>query len=205
MEDQMGNSRVVCIAGGSGCGKSTLAENLVATLGEGATVLALDEYQKSKAEVPRTVDGQPNYDHPDAVDFPRFVADLTTLRAGAEVTLVRRHKRLTMGDGVVKGETFVVRPAPLIIVEGYLSLWSPEARSLYDFMVYLDLPAEQRVERRRWAKDAAYVTQVLLPMHDLYIEPTRKFADLSINVAVTDAEGVRDAVLYCLQRRGFIK
>jgi uridine kinase len=201
----MGSSKVVCIAGGSGCGKSTLAENLVATLGEGATVLALDEYQKSKAEVPRTVDGKPNYDHPDAVDFPRFVADLTALRAGAEVSLVGRHKRLTMEDGVVKGETFVVRPAPLIIVEGYLALWSSEARALYDFMVYLDLPAAQRVERRRWAKDSAYVAQVLLPMHEQFIEPTRQFADLIIKVAITDAKGVRDAVLYCLQRRGFIR
>jgi uridine kinase len=174
---------VLCIAGGSGAGKSTLAAGLVATLHDRVSVLALDEYQRPKDQVPLTPSGRRNYDHPDAVDFFRFVGDLLALRAGRDVTLTRRHKSRTMDEGVSDAGTFTVASRPLVIVEGYLALWHPDALAQYDLKVFLDAPDALRLDRRLWAKDPQYVAEVLMPMHAQFIEPTKRHADLVIDVS----------------------
>lgn len=174
--------KVLCIAGGSGAGKSTLAAGLVATLHDRVSVLALDEYQRPKEQVPLTPSGRRNYDHPDAVDFFRFANDLRDLRMGRDVTLTRRHKSRTMDEGVRKGETIVVPARPLIVVEGYLALWHPDALAQYDLKVFLEAPSALRIGRRLWAKDPQYVSEVLVPMHEAFIEPTKRYADLVIDV-----------------------
>lgn len=178
----MKERKALCIAGGSGAGKSTLAEGLVASLHDRVSVLALDEYQRPKDQVPLTSSGRRNYDHPDAVDFFRFANDLRDLRAGRDVTLVRRHKSRTMDEGVRQGETIVVPSRTLIVVEGYLALWHPDALAQYDLKVFLDAPSALRVGRRLWAKDPQYVNEVLVPMHDQFIEPTKRRADLVIDI-----------------------
>lgn len=186
----MSATRIICIAGGSGAGKSTLAGGIAARLGDRASVLGLDEYQKPREEVPRTPSGLYNYDCPDAVSFDRFVADLRQLRSGNDVTVTRRKKRLTMSAGVGDDGTYVVPAREIVIVEGYLALWHPDARALYDCSIFLDLPAELRVARRRWAKDPNYVDEVLLPMHDAHIEPTKAHADLHIDVETLTPDDV---------------
>lgn len=178
----MKDPKVLCVAGGSGAGKSTLAAGLSAALHDRVTVLALDEYQKPKDLVPLTPSGRRNYDHPDAVDFFRFVGDLRALRAGRDVTLTRRRKSRTMDAGVTDEGTFVVPSRQLIVVEGYLALWHPDALAQYDLKVFLEAPSALRVGRRLWAKDPQYVSEVLVPMHDQFIEPTKRFADVVIDI-----------------------
>ena len=197
-------SRIVCIAGGSGAGKTTLAEGLALSLGDRAALLSLDEYQKSKYEVPRAPNGRPNYDHPDAVDWPRFLADVAVLRGGSDIRLRQKRKHSSMDGGVLPAAIVTISSRPLIIVEGYLALWHPEARALYDLAVFLDGSAELRLARRRWAKDPQYVAEVLLPMHLLYVEPTKAYADLVIDVATSTKEAVLESALAALAARGFI-
>jgi uridine kinase len=178
--------RIICTAGGSGAGKSTLADGLFARFGADAvSVLRLDDYQHEDDRVPRAVcSDRPhrNYDHPSAIDFGRFEADLAALKAGSDIVVTRRMKRRPMEKSAEAGERFVVRAKPLVIVEGYLALHSAEARAQYDLSVFLRATAETRVARRRWAKGTVYVREVLLPMHDYFIEPTAAFADLVIDV-----------------------
>jgi uridine kinase len=100
-----------------------------------------------------------------------------------------------MNDGVSDGAERLIAPAPLILVEGYLALWSTEARRLYDFAVFLDAPAALRVARRRWAKDPGYVDDVLLPMHDAYIEPTKRYADAIIAIGDRDPRQVMELAM----------
>lgn len=197
-------SRFIAIAGGSGSGKSTLANGLLQRLGDRASLLGLDDYQKTKAEVPRTASGRPNYDHPDAVNFAQFLRHLAALRAGQDLHLTRRHKRLTVDDGVVDGESVVIAARPLVIVEGYLALWHPAARAAYDFAIFLDLPPALRVARRRWAKDPSYVTEVLLPMHDQFIEPTKAHADAVIQVERLDESAVLERAWQLLRAFGVL-
>lgn len=185
----MPKTRLICIAGGSGAGKSTLADGLAGRLGDRASILRLDDYQKTKDFVPLTPSGRRNYDHPDAVDFLKFTGDLLALRAGRDVAVMRREKRKTMDAGVGDAGPVIVPARPLVIVEGYLALWHPDALAQYDLSIYLDAPPALRLERRRWAKDPQYVAEVLAPMHDLYIEPTKRHAHLVIDVtSLTCAE-----------------
>jgi len=198
------NSRIVCIAGGSGAGKTTLAEGLIVHQGDRASLLSLDEYQKSKKDVPHMPSGRPNYDHPDAVAWGPFLRDLAALRSDADIHLRQKRKCSSMDGGVLPAADVIVPARPLIIVEGYLALWHPDARAMYDLAVFLDGPPELRLARRRWAKDPQYVDEVLLPMHDLYIEPTKAYADLIIDVAAASRTEVLETALAALAARGFI-
>ena len=191
----MAARRIVCIAGGSGAGKTTLAEGIAERLGDRVSLLHLDDYQKTKERVPLTASGRPNYDHPDAVDFTRFIRDLTALAAGKDVIVTRREKRKTMDAGVSEGTAVVVPSRPIVVVEGYLALWHPGALAQYDFTIFLDLHRALRLERRRWAKDPEYVAEVLMPMHDLHVEPTKLFARLVIPVARHSQDQVLDLAL----------
>jgi len=172
----------MCIAGGSGAGKTTLAQGIESALGGKVGVLHLDDYQKTREHVPVTPSGRRNYDHPDAVDFLAFAGDLLALRAGRDVTVTRREKRKTIDAGVSAGAKIVVPARPLVIVEGYLALWHPDALAQYDLKIFLDAPDALRLDRRLWAKDPQYVEEVLAPMHKAYIEPTKRHADVVIDV-----------------------
>lgn len=197
-------NRVLCIAGGSGAGKSTLTEGLADVLGDQASLLSLDDYQKSKKDVPLTASGRPNYDHPDAVAWAPFLRDLALLRGNIDIRMRQKRKCSAMDGGVLPAQTVTVPARPLIITEGYLALWHPDVRAMSDLKVFLDGPPALRLARRRWAKDPDYVTEVLLPMHDLYIEPTKAYADLIIDVAAASKTEVLETALAALAARGFI-
>jgi len=154
--------------------------------------------------VPHMPSGRPNYDHPDAVAWEPFLRDLAALRFGADIRLRQRRKCSSMDGGVLPAADVIVPSRPLIIVEGYLALWHPDARAMYDLAVFLDGPPTLRLARRRWAKDPQYVTEVLLPMHDLYIEPTKAYADLVIDVAAASKVDVLEMALAALAAHGFI-
>ncbi len=180
-------TKLVCIAGGSGAGKSTLADALVARLGErNVSVLRLDDFQRGKSMVPiaasPTAPPRRNYDHPSAVDWEPFIAALRTLKAGHVVSVTRRLKKRPTEDGVEPADTVLVQARPLVVVEGYLALWNDEVRSLYDASIFLRASEATRVARRRWVKDAQYVSEVLLPMHGYFIEPTAAHASLVVDI-----------------------
>ena len=116
-----------------------------------------------------------------------MVAHLRELRAGHPVQVpvydYNIHNR--------SNETVLVRPAPVIIVEGILIFDSPELCDLMDMKVFVDTDADVRILRRivRDVKERgrtldSVVTQYLTtvkPMHYLYVEPTRALADVVIN------------------------
>lgn len=191
-------TRILCIAGGSGTGKTTLAEGIIAKLGDQASLLHLDDYQKGKESVPLTASGRRNYDHPVAVDFERFCAALAELKRGRDVAVPIRRKRNSMEAGVADAGTYLVASRPLVIIEGYLALWHEAARACYDFSVFLDAPPELRVARRRWVKDPQYVDEVLLPMHEAFIEPTKRHADLVLDIAAITADEVLQRTMIAL-------
>lgn len=171
---------VVIIAGGTASGKTTVAQRAAARLG--ALLLHHDRYYKDVA--------QPighNYDHPDALDTARLVADLDQLRAGAPAALpvydFRTHSR--------QPETERVEPTAIIFVEGILTLADPELAARADLAVFVDAPADVRLARRvrrdvaERGRDVVGVLDQYLntvrPMHEAYVEPTKATAALVLN------------------------
>ncbi len=178
----MAETIVVGLAGGSGSGKTTLAEALVKN-GPGRRLLHLDNYQHIEHPPdwkPPQHAGMDNWEHPAYIDWPAFIRDLERLKSGKPIRVVERDQTTLKPVGRKD-----IKPGPLLLVEGYLLFYHPRVIDLLDVKVFLDAPAEARVARRTKAKPRGYVENILLPMHDKYIEPTKVLADLIINTGVS--------------------
>ena len=178
---------IIGIAGGTGSGKTTLTEKLRDHFGANeVSVLNHDSYYKRHDELPYEERCKLNYDHPDSFDTPLMVAHLRELRAGHPVQVpVYDYTIHNRSDKVV-----LVQPAPVIIVEGILIFDSPELCDLMDMKVFVDTDADVRILRRalrdveeRGRSMQSVVTQYLTtvkPMHEQFVEPTRKYADIVV-------------------------
>ncbi|MBQ6421702.1 MAG: uridine kinase [Clostridia bacterium] len=179
-------SLIIGIAGGSGSGKSTLTGRLQEIFGDEVTVIKHDDYYKALDDMPFEERCKQNYDHPDAFDTPLMIEHLKMLKAGQAVdcpvydfTIHNRSDRIRR-----------VSPTSVIVVDGILIFAEPELRRLFDIKLYVDTDADVRVLRRirRDAKERgrsldSVIDQYLntvKPMHDAFVEPSKKYADLII-------------------------
>ena len=177
---------IIGIAGGTGSGKTTLTERLRDHFGANEVSVINHDSYKRHDELPYEERCKLNYDHPDSFDTPLMVAHLRELRAGHPVQVpvydYTIHNR--------SNETVLVKPAPVIIVEGILIFDSPELCELMDMKVFVDTDADVRILRRalRDVRDRgrtleSVITQYLTtvkPMHEQFVEPSRKYADIIV-------------------------
>lgn len=178
---------LVGVAGGSGSGKTTVARALAASFrAEQVQIVLMDSYYRDRKGISLEERARINYDHPDAFDEPLLVEQLTALKAGhavdAPVYDFTRHERAP--------DRVRVEPSRLIILEGILVLAVDAIRHLLDVKLFVDTAGDLRV-LRRLRRDVAergrtvdavidqYLTTVR-PMHEAFIEPSRRHADLII-------------------------
>ena len=178
---------IIGIAGGTGSGKSTFTNRLKKAFGDSISVLYHDNYYKAHEELPFEERKLLNYDHPDAFDSDLLVHDIMELKEGRSIisptydyTIHNRAK-----------ETVLVEPRKVILIEGILTLYDPRLRDLMDIKIFVDADADERILRRviRDTKERGrdienivdqYLTTVK-PMHYLYVEPTKRLADIVVN------------------------
>lgn len=183
---------IIGIAGGTGSGKSTFTNRLKRAFGDAITVIYHDNYYKPHDDLTLEERRTINYDHPDALDTDLLVRHLEELRAGRAVDCptydFTQHTRAK--------ETVTIRPSRVIIVEGILIFQDARLRDLFDIKIYVEADADERILRRvtRDIRDRGrslesvvhqYLTTVK-PMHYLYVEPTKTFADLILNSGLND-------------------
>lgn len=182
----MDNILVIGIAGGSGSGKTTLMKNLIARLGEQVTVLSHDNYYKRHDDMSYEERCLLNYDEPEAFDTSLMVYQLGELRRGFSVDCpvydFTVHNR--------SSETTKIVPERVIIVEGILIFENKELRDLMDIKIFVDTDADIRLCRRikrdvnKRGRSMESVLkqwqQTVKPMHELYVEPSKKHADLVV-------------------------
>jgi uridine kinase len=203
---------LVGIAGGSGSGKSSLAAALPGMLGAAEVCrLSHDAYYRDRSALPPAARSTIDYDVPDALDAPLFLADLEALRAGRPIRppvyCFRTHCRTGQAEPLV--------PRPIVLVDGILLLWEPAVRTALDLSIYLDAPEEVRLARRvardvsergRTAEAARRQFQTTVrEAHRAFVEPTRAMADLVLaNVAPLErvVEVAAAVILDRLARRG---
>ena len=180
------NVLLIGIAGGTGSGKSTLTENIKAEFGDDVTVILHDDYYKRHDELTYEQRVKLNYDSPDAYDTDLMAHDLSLLKSGKPAVIpVYDYAIYNRTD-----RTVTVPPTKVILVEGILVLHSQELRDLFDIKVYVDADADVRIIRRirrdmveRARSYDSIVTQYLetvKPMHELYVEPSKKSADFIV-------------------------
>ena len=177
---------VIGIAGGTGSGKTTLMDNLIAEFSDVVTVLSHDNYYKRHDELTYEQRCQLNYDEPAALETDLMARHLDILRHGGEVDCpvydFTIHNR--------SDETIRITPEKVIIVEGILIFENKELRDLMDIKVFVDTDADIRLCRRikrDVTKRGRTLESVLdqyqntvKPMHEQYVEPSKKFADIIV-------------------------
>lgn len=176
---------LIGIAGGTGSGKTTLTEHLARRFGPDISVVHHDNYYK-RQDCSYEERCLTNYDHPDAFDTDMMIKDLKALKRGEII-------RCPVYDFSIHNrtdETVEVRPTKVVIVEGILIFQDPELRDLMDIKIFVETDADVRILRRalrdveeRGRSLESVITQYLTtvkPMHEQYVEPTRKFADIIV-------------------------
>ena len=177
---------VIGIAGGTGSGKTTLMENIMSRFEGQVTVLSHDNYYKRHDELTFEERSGLNYDEPDAIETTLMVEHLKQLKAGKSIDCpvydFTRHNR--------SDETVRLDPRPVIIVEGILIFENEPLRDLMDIRLFVDTDADVRLCRRikrdvnkRGRTLESVLTQyqtTVKPMHEKYVEPSKKYANLVI-------------------------
>ena len=177
---------VIGIAGGTGSGKTTLMKNLIARFGDVVTVLSHDNYYRRHDELTYEERSALNYDEPAAMETELMVRHLDALRHWQEIDCpvydFTVHNR--------SDETIRVVPRKVIIVEGILIFADEALRDLMDIRIFVDTDADVRLCRRikrdvnkRGRSLEAVLTQyqtTVKPMHEKYVEPSKKYADLVV-------------------------
>lgn len=182
------SSAFIAIIGGSGAGKSWLADRLQLLLGDIAGRISLDSFYRDRSHLPPSRREKINYDDPSAIDWITFKKVLTAYKAGKAVSVPRydfiTHSRLS--DHVAGP------PRPVTIINGPWLLHRRDLRNVYDLRIFVSCSRRwrqcRRVERdvlERGLNPASVGRQFrerVALMHDRYVEPQRKWADLILNM-----------------------
>ena len=198
---------IIGIAGGTGSGKTTVVKKIAEALPPHyVTVVPLDSYYNDTSHMTEQERHAINFDHPDAFDWKLLGEHIRQLKAGHAVEQPTysyiKCNRLP--------ETIHVEPKPVIIIEGIMTLLNKKLRDMMDLKIFVDTDSDERlirniqrdvVERGRTVEMVIdRYLKVLKPMHEQFIEPTKKYADLiipqggenktGIHILNTDIEGI---------------
>lgn len=178
---------IIGIAGGTASGKTTVVKEIVNSLPAGeVVVIPQDSYYKDSSHVPVENRQFINFDHPDAFDWELMVEQLSMLREGKSIDQPT-YSYITCTR---QPETIHIEPRKIIIIEGIMALVNPELRELMDLKIFVDAEADDRLIRliRRDIVERGRTPEMVLSryerivkaMHDEFIEPTKKYADITI-------------------------
>lgn len=178
---------IIGIAGGTASGKTTVVKEIVNSLPKGqVVVIPQDSYYKDSSHVPVEERQYINFDHPDAFDWDLLVQQLAQLRNGEPIDQPT-YSYITCTR---QPETIHIEPRKVIIIEGIMTLVSKELRDLMDLKIFVDAPDDERLIRliRRDIVERGRTPEMVLSryerivkaMHNEFIEPTKKFADILI-------------------------
>lgn len=190
----MNDILVIGIAGGSGSGKSTLVNNLIQRFGDAVTVVSHDNYYRRHDDMTYEERCLINYDEPAAFENDMMSQHLDCLRRGESV-------ECPVYDFTVHNrsdQTVVIPPRRVVIVEGILIFADESLRERMDIRIFVDTDADIRLCRRikrdvnKRARSLESVLsqyqQTVKPMHEKYVEPSKKYANLVV------PEGGKNAV-----------
>ncbi len=178
---------IIGIAGGTGSGKTTVVRKIVESLPTGSVaIIPQDSYYKHQWDVPEELRKKTNFDHPNAFDWPLFEEQIEALRNGCAIEQPT-YSYLTCTR---QEETIHVEPRKVIIVEGIMALYDKKLRDLMDLKIFVDAEPDERLLRviQRDTAERGHPLEMLIdkyrnvlkPMHDEFIEPTKLYSDIII-------------------------
>lgn len=177
---------IIGVAGGTASGKSTIVNEIRKIFENDIVVLCHDYYYKSHSNLLFEERCKLNYDHPNAFDIDIMIEHIKELIKGNSIK--RPVYDYTIHDR--SSEEVIVHPKKVIVVDGILILENKELRDLMDIKIYVETDDDERLIRRI-RRDAIergrslesvldqYQTTVK-PMHDQFVAPSKKHADVII-------------------------
>ncbi len=179
---------IIGIAGGSASGKTSISKCIQEEFSDMSRVLVIrqDDYYKDQSDKPMCERVKTNYDHPDAFDNDLLVEQVHSLCSGKSI-LKPTYDYVNHTRSKVTEEC---NPCDVLILEGLFVLQDESLRNLLDIKVFVDTDADIRFIRRlnrdveeRGRTMESVVNQYMStvrPMHESFIEPSKRFADIII-------------------------
>jgi uridine kinase len=184
---------IIGIAGGSGSGKSTVVKKITKLLPKDSVlVIPQDAYYKDNGHLPPEDRAKINFDHPSSIEFNLLIRHLDQLREGKSVEMPV-YSYLTCARAK---ETIPIHPKAVLIVEGILILTNPRMRERMDIKVFVDADDDDRLMRvirrdieergRSFIQVLDHYEKFVKPMHLLFIEPSKRYADIIVPLGGTN-------------------
>ena len=184
----MSKPLIIGIAGGTASGKTSISRHIKETYSDVTSVLIIrqDDYYKNQSDLPMEERVKTNYDHPDAFDNELLLSQIHDLMNGKTIDKPTydflNHTRSDI--------TEICYPCDVLILEGLFVLEDPNIRDILDVKVFVDTAADIRFIRRllRDVKERGRTmdsvitqyTNTVRPMHESFIEPSKRYADIII-------------------------
>ena len=189
--------KIIGVAGGTGSGKTTVVKKIVEALPPHyVAVVPLDSYYNDTSDMTDAERKAINFDHPDAFDWELLNKHVRQLKAGEAVEQPTYSYILSNR----LPETVHVEPKPVILIEGIMTLVNKELRDMMDIRIFVDTDSDERlirniqrdvVERGRTVDMVIdRYMKVLKPMHEQFIEPSKKYADIIIPLGGENKTGI---------------
>jgi len=178
---------IIGIAGGSGSGKTTVVKKIIESLpSNSVSVISQDSYYRDSGHLSSEKRSKINFDHPSSIEFKLLVNHIDQLKEGKTIDMpIYSYLTCTRAK-----ETMPVNPKKVIIVEGILILANQSLRKRLDIKVFVDADDDDRLmriiwrdieERGRSFKEVLdHYERFVKPMHLLFIEPNKRYADIII-------------------------
>jgi len=177
---------VIGIAGGSASGKTTLAKKIEDCFQKDVILVSQDSYFKHLPNLTLEQRREFNWDCPNAIDFDLLEEHIKQLKEGKSIEEPVRNFCTFSREPFTR----TVSSAPIIVVEGILLFANSAIKDLCDIKIFIEADDDIRLLRRitRDLQERGQTLEVVSkqyinsvkPMHDLFVEPTKVYADLII-------------------------
>lgn len=179
---------IIGIAGGSASGKSSIANEIYEYFKHEHTIkiIRLDDYYKDQSHLTMEQRVKTNYDHPLAFDMDLLVKHLDLLKSNQSIE--KPIYDFTVHNRSLQVE--VINPRDVFILEGLFVLNEVQIREQCDILIYVDTDADIRFirrlkrdmqERGRSLESVCnQYLQTVRPMHEQFVEPSKKYAHIII-------------------------
>lgn len=177
---------IVGVAGGSASGKTEIVKTLKKHFEDKIEIIEHDNYYFAHDNLTMDERASLNYDHPQAFETDLLIEHVKKILNNEEIDIPTYDFTIHTRSS----DTLKKIPKPIVIVEGILVLENEELRNLMDMKVFVDCDGDVRLKRRitrdlveRNRTIESILTQYMetvKPMHELFVEPSKKFADLIV-------------------------
>lgn len=189
---------IIGIAGGSASGKTSIARHIqeIFNRSNSIAIIKEDDYYKDQSHMPFEERLKTNYDHPFAFDHDLLINHLKDLLQRYDINKptydYTNHTRSNQYE--------LIKAADVIVLEGLFVLDNKEVRDLLDIKVFVDTAADLRFIRRliRDVKERGRTMESVIDqytstvriMHEQFIEPSKKYADVIIPEGGSNKVGI---------------